>query len=76
MNLLIRYDLLLLFLTTLFVHGVKGNFFFTSQMGMLDYLFSFYLYIRIDRSTYIFTPEIFLQIVAVSTPMAMFYSEE
>ena len=75
MNLLILYDLLLLF-----YHFIR-----TWSRGKWNFVFYFtnghaglciYLYIRIDRLTYRFTPEIFLQIVAVSTPMAMFYSEE
>jgi len=75
MNLLILYDLLLLF-----YHFIR-----TWSRGEWNLVFYFtnghagsciYLYIRIDRSTYRFTPEIFLQIVSVSTPMAMFYLEE
>lgn len=77
MNPFILYDLLLPPLPlSLVVHGsMEMEFFFLliSQMGMLDHIS---IYIRIDRSTGRFTPSIFLQIVVVSTPMAMFYSEE
>lgn len=36
MNPLILYDLFPTFLPLLFGHEVKGDFFFTSQRGMLD----------------------------------------
>lgn len=58
MNPLILYDLLLLYYH-LFYHFIRiwsrGEFFFTSQMGMLDHA-----PIYTDRSTYRFTPDIFL----------------
>ena len=78
MNPLILYDLLLLPLSHFIrtwsgaERGEKWNFIFYFTNGHARS----YIYIRIDRSTGGFAPEIFLQIVGVSTPIAMFYSEE
>lgn len=59
----------------LFGHGVEGQFEFIYLTNGHDGS-CIYLYRQIDTSKYRFAPGMFLQIVMVSTHMAMFYSGE